>query len=183
MSADMGFAKGDAVAPTKYEGAYRISSPEMNFPSRIPAAIFTRPTPSRSFTFTASGWLPCFGSSPLMNTKFSRPSAAAPSTSAWSAIRFRSRPVICTIGSTPDSRTRIAAGIAAIAATARLLSVTFTASTAPLSALARRRTTSALALLGGLSSAVTTNSPALRSAASPLNEKDLSFHMRGLPVR
>ena len=33
------------------------------------------------------------------------------------------------------------------------------------------------------SSAVTTNSPALRSAANALNEKDLSFQMRGLPVR
>ena len=70
-----------------------------------------------------------------------------------------------------------AAGIAAIATIARLLSVTFTASTAPLSASARRRTTAALALLGGLSSAVTTNSPDLRRLASPLKEKDLSFNL------
>src|SRR5712691_11357640 len=67
-----------------------------------------------------------------------------------------------------------AAGIAAIATIARLLSVTFTASTAPLSASARRRTTAALALFGGLSSAVTTNSPAARRLANVPNEKDLS---------
>jgi len=61
--------------------------------------------------------------------------------------------------------------------TARLLSVTFTASTTPLSASARRRTTPADAFFGGLSSAVTRNSPDLRRLASALKEKDLSFYL------
>src|SRR5438093_187920 len=118
-SDSMGLVNGDAVAPIVYWGGSLISSPERNCAlSRSEAAIFTRPMPSRSFTFTASGWFPCFGSSPLMKTKCSMPSAAAPSTSACSAMRFRSRPVICTIGSTPASRAITAAGIAAIAAEA-----------------------------------------------------------------
>src|SRR5213593_2122460 len=61
--------------------------------------------------------------------------------------------------------------MAAIATIDRLLSVTLTASTTPLSASARRRTTPAAALFGGLSSAVTTNSPDLRRLASATNEK------------
>ena len=64
-----------------------------------------------------------------MKTKLSIPIAAAPSTSACSAMRLRSRPVIWTIGWTPAAMTIVAAGIAAIATIARLLSVTFTAST------------------------------------------------------
>src|SRR5205823_1399336 len=87
------------------------------------------------------------------------------------------------IGSTPAERTIVAAGMAAIATIARLLSVTFTASTAPFRVSARRRTTLAAALFGGFSSAVTTNSPDLRRLANALNEKDLSFLARGLPVR
>src|SRR5437870_12241332 len=65
-----------------------------------------------------------------------------------------------------------------MATTARLLSVTLTASTTPLSASPRRRTTFAAALLGGFSSAVTTNSPDLRRIANALNEKDLSISER-----
>ena len=64
-----------------------------------------------------------------------------------------------------------------MATMARLLSVTFTASTTPLSASPRRRTTPAAALFGGLSSAVTTNSPDLSRLASALKEKDLSFYL------
>src|SRR5205823_2450231 len=115
---------------------------------------------------------------PLMKTKFSMPIAVAPRTSACSAIRLRSRPVIWTMGSRPALRTIVAAGIAAMATMARLLSVTFTASTTPLSASARRRTTPAAALFGGLSSAVTTNSSDLSRLASALKEKDLSFYLR-----
>src|SRR2546427_6196136 len=65
-----------------------------------------------------------------------------------------------------------------MATTARLLSVTLTASTTPLSASPRRRTTFAAALLGGFSSAVITNSPDLRRLANALNEKDLSISER-----
>src|SRR2546422_8845591 len=79
------------------------------------------------------------------------------------------------MGSTPAERTIVAAGIAAIATRARLLSVTFTASTTPLSASPRRRTTFAAALFGGLSSAVTTNSPDFKRLANALNENALSF--------
>ncbi len=112
-----------------------------------------------------------------MKTKFSMPMAAAPSTSACRAMRFRSRPVIWTIGSRPALRTIVAAGIAAIVTIARLLSVTLTASTTPLSASARRRTTLAEAFFGGFSSAVTRNSSDLRRLASALKEKDLSFYL------
>ena len=184
-SASIGFMNGEAVAPMSSFGGGLISSPDKNRAwSRMPTAIFTRPTPSRSFTYTASGWLPCFGSSPLMNTKFSIPIAAAPSRSACRAIRFRSRPVIWTIGSRPTVRTIVAAGIAAMATVARLLSVTFTASTTPRRASARRRTMPAAALFGGFNSAVTTNSPDLRRLASALKEKTSPSHMtRGLPVR
>jgi hypothetical protein len=167
---------GEAVAPIRIFGTEPlISSPDRKLDrSRIPTAIFTRPTPSRSFTFTASGWLPCFGSSPLMNTKFSIPSATAPRRSAWSAIRLRSRPVIWTIGSSPALRAITAAGIAAMATTERLLSVTLAASTTPRRASARRRTTPAAALFGGFSSAVTTNAPDRSRLASAPKEKDLS---------
>src|SRR2546427_9960360 len=82
------------------------------------------------------------------------------------------------MGSRPALRTIVAAGIAAIATIARLLSVTLTASTTPLRASPRRRTTFAAALLGGFSSAVITNSPDLRRLANALNEKDLSFYER-----
>src|SRR5438477_522636 len=131
-----------------------ISSPDRKRPSRRPAAIFTSPMPSRSLTLTASGWLPCFGSSPLMNTKFSMPSAAAPSTSACSAMRLRSRPVIWTMGSTPALRMITAAATAAIATIARFESVTLTASTKPLRASARRRTTVADAYAGAMGAAL-----------------------------
>src|SRR6266852_7688948 len=80
------------------------------------------------------------------------------------------------MGSRPPLWTIVAAGIAAMATIARLLSVTFTASTTPLSASPRRRTTPAAALFGGVSSEVTTNSPDLRRLANALKEKDLSFY-------
>ena len=55
-SASIGFVNGEAVAPTSIFGGCLISSPERKRAwSRMPTAIFTRPTPSRSFTFTASG--------------------------------------------------------------------------------------------------------------------------------
>src|SRR5438477_8961130 len=111
-----------------------------------------------------------------MNRKFGSPSAAAPRRSAWIAMRLRSRPVTWTIGSTPASRTSTAAGMAAIATFARLLSVTFAASTTPLSTSARRRTTDAAALLGGLSSAVRTNSPWRRSDSKDAKGHD-PFHL------
>src|SRR5437870_6273842 len=84
-----------------------------------------------------------------------------------------------------DARVRMitAAATAAIATIARFESVTLTASTKPLRASARRRTTVADALFGGLSSAVTMKPLPRRRSASALNEKDLSFSMRGLPVR
>src|SRR5207253_6419941 len=93
------------------------------------------------------------------------------------------RPVIWTMGSTPALRMITAAATAAIATIARFESVTLTASTKPLRASARRRTTVADALFGGLSSAVTMKPLPRRRSASALNEKDLSFSMRGLPVR
>src|SRR5438270_9389393 len=73
------------------------------------------------------------------------------------------------MGSTPASRAITAAGIADIAAIARLLSVMLTASTKPFNAAARRRTALALADFGGLSSAVTTNSPRRSSSENVLN--------------
>ena len=56
-SASIGFMNGEAVAPISIFGnAGLISSPDRKrASSRIPTAIFTNPTPSRSFTFTASG--------------------------------------------------------------------------------------------------------------------------------
>ena len=57
------------------------------------------------------------------------PNAAAPSRSDWMAMRFRSRHVICMVGSRPNSRSITATAMEDIRTTAVWQSVMFTAST------------------------------------------------------
>ena len=92
-----------------------------------------------------------------MKAMLRTPSAQAPSRSAWIAIRFRSRPVICMIGSTPWSSRMWATAIGAIAIRAAWESVTLNASTWRLKPRARSTSESSDVPFGGVSSLVTTN--------------------------
>ena len=139
-----------------------ISSPS----SRITLATPSSCVPSRSKTGLACGWSPCRGWSPVISSMFGMPSAEAASSSDWSAIRFRSRQVSCMIGSTPASSAARQPAQPAIRAVAPALSVMFTACTQSRSSAALRVTGSVLAPRGGLTSAVTANSPAARTRAS-----------------
>jgi hypothetical protein len=50
---------------------------------------------SKSNTGLAAGWSPACTPSPVRQRMFPTPMAAAPSTSPWMAMRFRSRQEIC----------------------------------------------------------------------------------------
>src|SRR2546421_4434318 len=116
----------------------------------------------------AWGWSPAVTSSPLISTRLRTPRAAAPSKSAWSASRFRSRTVSCMIGSRPFSTRRCAAASDDMWTCAPVLSVQLTASTDPRSTSAKRQVASGSALLVDVSSAVTTKRPSRSSPASRL---------------
>src|SRR6266550_3021685 len=116
----------------------------------------------------ASGWSPAVTSSPLISTRLRTPRAAAPSKSAWSASRFRSRTVSCMIGSRPFSTRRWAAASDDMCTCAPVLSVQLIASTDPRSTSARRQVASGSALLLEDSSAVTTKRPSRNRLARAL---------------
>src|SRR2546428_6814883 len=116
----------------------------------------------------ASGWSPAVTSSPLISSRLWMLSAAAPSKSACSASRFRSRTVSCMMGSNPFSTSRWAAASEDIWTCAPVLSVQLMASTDPRSTSARRQVASGSALLLEESSAVTAKWPWRSSAASRL---------------
>ena len=129
----------------------------MSVPPLMPAAAPMTSAETTSKTPLASGWSPFFGGSPPMKAMFRTPSAHAPSRSAWIAIRFRSRLVICMIGSSPWSSSRWETAIGAIAMRAAWESVTLNASTWRLRPRARSRSESSDVPFGGVSSLVTTN--------------------------
>jgi hypothetical protein len=87
------------------------------------------------------------------------PSEEAPSRSDCSAMRLRSRQVICITGSSPAARTARLAAQLAIRAFEPWLSVTLTASTQSRSSAAVFVTGSVPAPRGGLISAVTAKPP------------------------
>src|SRR5215469_15912347 len=120
------------------------------------------------------------------------PTDTAPSRSDCSAIRFRSRQVICMIGSMPTSRAAIADAQLDIRTCAPWLSVRFTASTQPSSSRARSFIASADAPRTGDSSEVMVNFRAAsrsrsdslmrRSPARPrtrTHSSHVSHHRRG----
>src|SRR5579862_5211509 len=90
------------------------------------------------------------------------PSAAAPSRSDWSAMRLRSRQVICMTGSSPAASTARLPAQLASRTFEPWLSVMLTASTQPRSNVAARVIGSVLAPRGGLISAVTAKLPDAR---------------------
>src|SRR5215218_5710232 len=95
-----------------------------------------------------------------MHTMLRTPSAAAPSKSACSASRFRSRQTNCIAGSIPVSTSRREAASAETCVCAALLSVQLTASAEPRSVSASRMIADGSAESLVCISAVTTNSPA-----------------------
>src|SRR5256884_5655761 len=116
----------------------------------------------------ASGWSPAVTSSPLISTRLRPPGAAAPSRSAGSASRFRSRTVSCMIGSRPFSTRRWAAASDDMCTCAPVLSVQLIASTDPRSTSARRQVACGSALLLEDNSAVTTKWPSRNRPARRL---------------
>ena len=94
----------------------------------MPARSAISSAVSRSRTSAASGFSPTLTGSPQSARNPRTPSAAAPSASAASAIRFRSRTVIWRIVSTPSARMIATVARADMRTEARAPSVTFTAS-------------------------------------------------------
>ena len=121
----------------------------------MPARSAISSAVSRSRTSAASGFSPTLTGSPQSARNPRTPSAAAPSASAASAIRFRSRTVIWRIVSTPSARMIATVARADMRTEARAPSVTFTASAIAPHWLAAARTASASAPRGGTSSHVT----------------------------
>ncbi len=150
-------AHGLPVAPRNDCGAPLSSLPVMSWPSRRPRAAASISSVVRSNTPFASGWSPFFGLSPVMNRKLPTPSSAAPSRSAWIAIRFRSRAVTWTMGSTPRSISSRATAFGSTAMRARGDSVRLMASAYPFRASAFAKSSVRSVPLGGVSSVVTTN--------------------------
>ena len=133
--------------------------------SRRRRAVSISVLESRSNTGLVSGWSPAFGSSPPSRSRLRMPSAAAPINSPCSARRFRSRQVICRIGSISAPIRIAAAASAPIWARAPAPSVTLTASASPRSGAALRMRSCASQDSGGVTSAVMTKRPA-RSRSS-----------------
>ncbi len=79
----------------------RSRGPRGSGPPPASAASAISCGPSRSNTRRASGSSPAVTSSPVRQQMFSMPCIAAPTRSACSASRLRSRQVSCMIGSTP----------------------------------------------------------------------------------
>src|SRR5882762_7275807 len=96
------------------------------------------------------------------------PSAAAPSRSACSAMRFRSRQVICRTGSTPLRTRKCAAARLDMCALDPAPSVTLIAVTSPRNASAWSMNSAGSVDTGGESSAVTTKLPSCRCLCSSL---------------
>ena len=111
-----------AAAPARSRG------PRGSGRRRCARASATSCGPSRSNTRRASGSSPAVTSSPVRQQMFSIPCSAAPTMSACSASRLRSRQVSCMIGSTPSARSAIATASGEACARADGLSVALTAS-------------------------------------------------------
>ena len=99
----LGSYTGVTAAPLKKRGA----PPARGFPpqsaplSSISESIRRMPTESRSYTGLDWRQSPTTGWSPVRASMVSMPKEAAERTSPIRAIRFRSRPVICKMGSAP----------------------------------------------------------------------------------
>ena len=81
-----------------------IELPAQSWPSFIRFRILIRPIESTSQTAFACGRLPIRGGSPVSARMLRMPCECAPSSSDWSAIRFRSRVVKWMIVSRPTRR-------------------------------------------------------------------------------
>src|SRR5215210_1816463 len=122
---------------------------------------------SRSNTRRVSGSSPAVTSSPVMQLMFSMPCSAAPTISASSARRLRSRQASCMTGSTPHALSASATASGDAWACAAALSVALTASThAFIGASWRSTSAKPPPSMTGIS-AVTTNCPALSFCSRP----------------
>ena len=145
-----------------------ISRPEASAsPARILAASWIRSRLSTSNTGLGGGISAGSGSSPRRISTLRTPMAEAPSRSAWSAIRLRSRQVNWRIGSIPAPARMAAPASADMWTIARGPSVTLSASTRPRNGSAASSSSPGAPEAGGTSSAVIANSPFSRVRANP----------------
>src|SRR5829696_7439016 len=159
-----GSAPGASATPTRNRAGGSMTVPPMARPWPRSVARRARPTASRSNTGLAS-LAPTSMGSPDRHSTARMPRAWAPSRSAASARRLRSRQVSWSTGSRPSPAASMAAASGVMPTRAVALSVTLTASTRPRRRRAARRTTPGSADRGGTSSPVTTNRPASSSRA------------------
>ena len=173
---------GMSVAPTRTRGAASISRPDGSVPvSRMRVAIRTMSAAPRSGTSVAPGSSPLKSGSPRSASRLGMPRAAAPRTSRWRRSLLRSRPLICSTGSSPARTNWPAAARLDRCARAPAPSVTLTASTSPLSGTARSIIEPGSAERGGVISAVTANRPVSRTARA--GRRISSVSSRTLAVR
>src|SRR5262245_22030520 len=166
---------GTSAAPIASLMPCLISTPVGSLLSvRMRCAISIRSRLFRSNTALVSGWSPFFGSSPASTRMLWMPSADAPIRSPCSASRFRSRQVIWKIGSMPLFSRKCEATRLDRCALAPAPSVTLTAAARPFSGFARSRKSAGSVEIGGVTSAVTTKSPAFSFSRSWLTKK--SYH-------
>src|SRR5439155_18823874 len=148
-------------------GAGSIRRPERYRPPEIACAVAISCGESRSKTRRASGSSPAVTSSPVRQQMFSVPCSAAPTMSASSASRLRSRQTSCITGSIPSWLSAIATATGDACACAAVLSVALTASTYCSYGAKRSRTASRPPASTVRSSAVTTKRPARMPSSSP----------------
>src|SRR3954464_6619975 len=173
---------GFAAPATRKAVGCESASPAASVPAFMFAMSFASPLESRSPTCVASAsYLPTFIGSPVRPSTVRTPSAQAASRSDCRLMRFRSRPVICMIGSSPSSSIHAEQARGDSLTVAAWLSVTLAASTTGASARAALRTSSASGSTGGPSSAVTVKRPEARTSASMGSQP--THQARGAPRR
>src|SRR5829696_7646960 len=175
-----GSAPGASATPTRNRAGGSMTVPPMARPWPRSVARRARPTASRSNTGLAS-LAPTSMGSPDRHSTARMPRAWAPSRSAASARRLRSRQVSWSTGSRPSPAASMAAASGVMPTRAVALSVTLTASTRPRRRRAARRTTPGSADRGGTSSPVTTNRPASSSRARFTSGPDSPGHPPRVP--
>src|SRR5512140_395803 len=153
--------KGEAAAPRKYLGGNFISRPSRYLPSsRIRRRIQSIWTESRStMSIRPRGPGASFMLSPDRQRIFRTPNAAAPTISACKPMRVRSRAATCMTGSTPFWRAMDEHAQEDIRGVAEGQSVKLTAVTKGLTRLTLLHSLFVETVIGGWTSAVTTNSP------------------------